>query len=49
VTDGETVGGYIRVSTEEQGDAGAGLEAQRPAITAEGRARGWQLLAICGW
>ncbi len=38
--------GYVRVSTEEQGDLGAGLEAQRQAITAECRARGWQLLAI---
>ena len=38
--------GYVRVSTEEQGDVGAGLEAQRQAITAECQARGWQLLAI---
>jgi len=34
------------VSTEEQGDLGAGLEAQRPAITATCRARGWRLLGL---
>jgi DNA invertase Pin-like site-specific DNA recombinase len=38
--------GYVRVSTEEQGDLGAGLEAQRQAITTECKARGWELLAI---
>jgi DNA invertase Pin-like site-specific DNA recombinase len=36
--------GYIRVSTEEQSRNGGGLEAQRQAITAECRRRGWQLL-----
>jgi DNA invertase Pin-like site-specific DNA recombinase len=36
--------GYVRVSTEEQGMSGAGLEAQRRAITAECRRRGWELL-----
>lgn len=38
--------GYVRVSTAEQGDQGAGLEAQRQAITAECRHRGWQLVAL---
>ena len=36
--------GYIRVSTAEQADSGAGLEAQRAAITAEAERRGWQLV-----
>lgn len=35
--------GYIRVSTTEQADSGAGLEAQRTAITAEAERRGWEL------
>ena len=32
---------YVRVSTEEQAQSGAGLEAQRAAILAEARRRGW--------
>ena len=36
--------GYIRVSTAEQADSGAGLEAQRGAIEAEAQRRGWTLL-----
>ena len=36
--------GYIRVSTAEQADSGAGLEAQRAAIEAEALRRGWTLL-----
>jgi DNA invertase Pin-like site-specific DNA recombinase len=35
--------GYIRVSTQEQADSGAGLAAQRSAITAEATRRGWDL------
>ena len=35
--------GYVRVSTEEQA-GGAGLEAQRQAILAECRRRGWELV-----
>lgn len=33
--------GYLRVSTEEQQDSGLGLEAQKTAILAEARKRGW--------
>ena len=39
-----SVVGYIRVSTAEQADSGAGLEAQRAAIQAEALRRGWTLL-----
>jgi DNA invertase Pin-like site-specific DNA recombinase len=38
--------GYIRVSTEEQADSGAGLEAQRKTIRAACEAKGWELLAL---
>lgn len=38
--------GYARVSTSEQGDSGAGLEAQRAAIQAESHRRGWELVRI---
>ena len=38
--------GYVRVSTEEQGDQGAGIEAQRQAITAACTGRRWELIAI---
>jgi DNA invertase Pin-like site-specific DNA recombinase len=36
--------GYVRVSTDEQADSGAGMEAQRAAIEAEAARRGWQLV-----
>ncbi|HEX7308740.1 recombinase family protein [Lentzea sp.] len=32
---------YLRVSTSEQADSGAGLDAQRAAITAEAERQGW--------
>lgn len=41
-----TVVGYIRVSTDEQADSGAGLAAQRAAIAMEADRRGWTLLAV---
>ena len=38
--------GYVRVSTDEQSNSGAGLEAQRRAIVAECERRGWQLVEV---
>lgn len=38
--------GYVRVSTDEQADSGAGLVAQREAIAREVERRGWRLLAV---
>jgi len=35
--------GYLRVSTEEQADSRAGLDAQRAALEEEARDRGWDL------
>ncbi len=37
---------YVRVSTEEQADSGAGLAAQRAAISAECERRGWQVVQV---
>ena len=38
--------GYLRVSTEEQGDSGVGLEAHEASIRAEVKRRGWELVAL---
>ncbi len=38
--------GYVRVSTDEQSSSGAGLEAQRRAIVAECKRRGWHLFEV---
>jgi len=46
VGEGQTVIGYVRVSTEDQGASGAGLDAQREAMLAECARRGWQLARI---
>jgi DNA invertase Pin-like site-specific DNA recombinase len=37
---------YVRVSTEEQSDSRAGLEAQRAAIEAECARRGWVIVEV---
>ncbi|MEU8374737.1 recombinase family protein [Micromonospora sp. NPDC048894] len=39
---------YIRVSTDEQAESGAGLAAQRAAILAEADRRGWTIVAWKG-
>jgi DNA invertase Pin-like site-specific DNA recombinase len=44
--------GYVRVSTDEQSVSGLGLEAQRQAIVAECKRRGWHLIEViedAGW
>src|SRR4051794_34535672 len=38
--------GYTRVSTREQGDSGAGIEAQKRAIRLEAERKGWDLVHI---
>ena len=38
--------GYTRVSTGDQAATGAGLAAQRDAITSEAARRGWEVIAI---
>ena len=38
--------GYLRVSTSEQADSGAGLAAQRAAVAAEATRRGWEFLGV---
>lgn len=38
---------YFRVSTQEQGDSGAGLEAQAAKVAGEVEARGWEVVETC--
>ena len=38
--------GYCRVSTDQQADSGAGMDAQVAAITQAAEARGWQLAGV---
>jgi DNA invertase Pin-like site-specific DNA recombinase len=45
-TENYAVLGYVRVSTEEQSDSGAGFEARRRAIALECKRRGWTLLDV---
>jgi DNA invertase Pin-like site-specific DNA recombinase len=45
VTTGTKVVAYLRVSTADQADSGAGLDAQRSAIEGHCAKRGWQILA----
>ena len=46
VNESRQVIGYVRVSTDEQVNSGAGLEAQRDAIRRECERNGWTLVTI---
>ena len=46
LTPGTRVVGYVRVSTVEQADSGAGMEAQRAAIRVACEQRGWELVRV---
>lgn len=40
--------GYVRVSTEEQGDSGLGLSSQKSTIQLEVQRRGWEFVTMYG-
>lgn len=42
----QAVIGYVRVSTEDQAESGAGMESQRSSILAECERNGWQLVEL---
>ncbi len=44
---GSLVVGYVRVSTVEQADSGAGMAAQRTAIEEAAARSGWRIVDIC--
>ncbi len=46
MTKGTRIIGYVRVSTDEQGANGGGMQAQRDAIQAEADRHGWQLVNV---
>jgi DNA invertase Pin-like site-specific DNA recombinase len=46
MTKGTRVVGYVRVSTADQADSGAGLGAQRRAIADEVGRKGWELVEV---
>jgi DNA invertase Pin-like site-specific DNA recombinase len=46
LTPGTRVVGYVRVSTGDQADSGAGLEAQRAAIRLACEQRDWELVGV---
>ncbi len=45
-TTGRRVIGYVRVSSGDQVDSGAGLEAQRDTLRAAAEKRGWELVDV---
>jgi DNA invertase Pin-like site-specific DNA recombinase len=46
MTNGTKIVGYIRVSTDEQRESGAGLGAQRVAIQDEAKRKGWTVVRM---
>jgi DNA invertase Pin-like site-specific DNA recombinase len=46
ISDPTRVAGYVRVSTEEQGDSGLGLAAQQASIEAEVARRDWTMVEV---
>ena len=46
MSNGDSVVGYVRVSTDEQGSNGSSLKSQRQAIAEECERRGWALVRV---